>query len=252
MQDLTGRTILITGAASGIGAATATRLAALGANVVMADRNQAVENVAAAMRSSGGSALAIVADVADERSVEAMIAKATEVFGRLDGAFNNAGVEQCGIPLAELSLDQWSHAIRVDLTGVFLCVKHEIQAMLKTGGGAIVNTASALGMTAIPNAAEYVAAKHGVIGLTRSAAVEYGRAKIRVNAVLPGVVNTPMIGRLDQDPASAFVAQLRQAHPIGRLGEPGEIADAAIWLLSDAASFVTGAAISVDGGYLAV
>lgn len=252
MDDFVGKTVLVTGGASGIGAAAANRLAKRGANVLVVDRSPDVESVADAIRSSGGSALAVMADVSDEQAVEAMVARATEVFGRLDGAFNNAGVEQCGIPLVDLSLEQWSRAIRVDLTGVFLCLKHEIRAMIRTGGGAIVNTASALGMVALPAAAEYVAAKHGVIGLTRSAAVEYGRSGIRVNAVLPGVINTPMIGRLDQDPSSEFVARLQQAHPIGRIGEPGEIADAAIWLLSGAASFVTGAAISVDGGYLAV
>jgi NAD(P)-dependent dehydrogenase (short-subunit alcohol dehydrogenase family) len=171
----------------------------------------------------------------------------------LDGAFNNAGLEQCALPLHELSLDQWNRALRIDLTSVFLCVKYQVIAMLKTGGGAIVNTASSLGQVAIANAAEYITAKHGVVGLTRAAAAEYGAKGIRVNAVLPGIVLTPMISRLVADPAfSAFFDKVKERHPLGRFGQPSEIGEAVKWLLSDGASFVNGAAFAVDGGYLAI
>ena len=157
------------------------------------------------------------------------------------------------MPLHELTLEQWERAIRIDLTSVFLCIKHQVKVMLKSGGGAIVNTASSLGQVAIPNASEYVAAKHGVVGLTRAAAAEYGRHGIRVNAVLPGIVLTPMISRLVADPQfSAFFEKVRERHPIGRFGQPHEIAEAVSWLLSDSASFVNGTAFAVDGGYLAI
>ena len=178
---------------------------------------------------------------------------AIKTYGRLDGAYNNAGVEQCALPLHQLTLEQWDRAIRIDLTSVFLCIKYQVIAMLRTGGGAIVNTASSLGQVAIPNASEYIAAKHGVVGLTRAAAAEYGRQGIRVNAVLPGIVLTPMISRLVADPQfSAFFDKVRERHPIGRFGQPNEIGEAVKWLLSDSASFVNGAAMPVDGGYLAV
>ena len=174
-------------------------------------------------------------------------------FGRLDGAFNNAGLEQCAKPLHELTTEQWERAIKVDLTSVFWCLKYEVLAMLKTGGGSIVNTASSLGQVAIANASEYIAAKHGVVGLTRAAAAEYGAQGIRVNAVLPGIVRTPMIARLTEDARfSAFFERLKERHPIGRFGDPSEIGEAVKWLLSAASSFMNGAAMAVDGGYLAV
>ena len=153
----------------------------------------------------------------------------------------------------QLTLQQWERALRIDLTSVFLCIKHQVIAMLRSGGGAIVNTASSLGQVAIANASEYVSAKHGVVGLTRAAAAEYGRQGIRVNAVLPGIVMTPMISRLVSDPQfKAFFEKVRERHPIGRFGEPREIGEAVTWLLSDAASFVNGADLAVDGGYLAI
>ena len=251
--SLEGRTIIVTGAGGGIGREACIVLAKTGANVVVtdvaADRGR---ETAATIADTGLSATFFPADLSSESDIRALVAHAVATFGRLDGAYNNAGVEQCALPLHELTLEQWERAIRIDLTSVFLCIKHQVVAMLKTGGGAIVNTASSLGQVAIPNASEYVSAKHGVVGLTRAAAAEYGRQGIRVNAVLPGIVLTPMISRLVADPQfSAFFEKVRERHPIGRFGQPSEIGEAVSWLLSDAASFVNGTAMAVDGGYLA-
>ena len=252
--NLQGKTIIVTGAGGGIGREACIVLAKAGANVLVtdiaADRGR---ETAAAITGTGLSATFFPADLSAESDIRALVAHAVTTFGRLDGAYNNAGVEQCALPLHELTLEQWERAIRIDLTSVFLCIKHQVMAMLKTGGGAIVNTASSLGQVAIPNASEYVSAKHGVVGLTRAAAAEYGRQGIRVNAVLPGIVLTPMISRLIAEPQfSAFFEKVRERHPIGRFGQPGEIGEAVTWLLSEAASFVNGAALAVDGGYLAV
>ncbi|MEU9547256.1 SDR family NAD(P)-dependent oxidoreductase [Streptomyces mirabilis] len=245
------RTIIVTGGGSGIGAATARHLASLGASVAIVDVADA-SSVVDEISSSGGVAEFFRADVSSSVQVEEMVDAVAARFGRVDGAFNNAGIEQCNLPLHELTSAQWDRAIRIDLTGVFNCLKYEAIAMLKTGGGAIVNTASGLSKVAIPNAAEYVAAKHGVVGLTLAAAADYGRRGIRVNAVLPGVVNTPMITRVSRDPE--FVEHfdaIRDRHLLGRFAEPVEIAEAVSWLLSDQAAFVTGATLAVDGGFLA-
>jgi NAD(P)-dependent dehydrogenase (short-subunit alcohol dehydrogenase family) len=252
--SLQGKTIIVTGAGGGIGRETCIVLARAGANVVVtdiaADRGR---ETAAEVTGTGLSATFFPADLASENDIRALVSHAVTTFGRLDGAYNNAGVEQCALPLHELTLEQWERAIRIDLTSVFLCIKHQVMAMLKTGRGAIVNTASSLGQVAIPNASEYVSAKHGVVGLTRAAAAEYGRQGIRVNAVLPGIVLTPMISRLVADPQfGAFFEKVRERHPIGRFGQPSEIGEAVTWLLSDAASFVNGTALAVDGGYLAI
>ena len=251
--SLEGKTIIVTGAGGGIGREACIVLARAGAHVVVtdiaADRGR---ETAAAITGTGLRATFFPADLSSESDIRELVANAVRTFGRLDGAYNNAGVEQCALPLHELTLEQWERAIRIDLTSMFLCIKHQVTAMLKTGGGAIVNTASSLGQVAIPNASEYVSAKHGVVGLTRAAAAEYGRQGIRVNAVLPGIVLTPMISRLVTDPQfSAFFEKVRERHPIGRFGQPGEIGEAVSWLLSDAASFVNGTALAVDGGYLA-
>jgi NAD(P)-dependent dehydrogenase (short-subunit alcohol dehydrogenase family) len=251
---LQGKTVIVTGAGGGIGREACAVLARAGANVVVTDvaedRGRAT---ATAITDSGHSAVFFAADLSSESQIRELVGYAVRTFGRLDGAFNNAGVEQCALPLHELTLQQWERAIRIDLTSVFLCIKHQVIAMLQTGGGAIVNTASSLGQVAIPNAGEYVAAKHAVVGLTRAASAEYGRQGIRVNAVLPGIVLTPMISRLVSDPQfSAFFDKVRERHPIGRFGQPREIGEAVTWLLSPAASFVNGAALAVDGGYLAI
>jgi NAD(P)-dependent dehydrogenase (short-subunit alcohol dehydrogenase family) len=250
-QPLDGKVIIVTGAAGGIGQACAVTLAEAGARLVLTDVVNCDATIAA-IRSFGKNAIFVKADVGVESDVEGLVAQAVKMFGRLDGAFNNAGVEQCATPLHELTSAQWERAVRIDLTGVFFCLKHEIRAMLKSGGGAIVNTASALGAVAIPNASEYVASKHGVIGLTRAAAVEYGTRGIRVNAVLPGIVETPMLARAAADPGVAsYLQMLRTRNPAGRFGKTSEVAEAVAWLLSGSASFVMGASISVDGGTLA-
>jgi NAD(P)-dependent dehydrogenase (short-subunit alcohol dehydrogenase family) len=252
-RSLEGKAVLVTGAGGGIGRASSLLLARAGAHVIISDLNtEAGEATAAAVSAIGGTCTFVCADLAQESSVEALIAAAVRAYGRLDGAFNNAGISQVGKPLADLSTAEWERAIRVDLTSVFWCMKYQLKAMTDSGG-AIVNTASSLGQVAISNASEYVAAKHGVIGLTRAAAAEYGAHGVRVNSVLPGVIRTPMSAGLTEAPhLTAFHRKLRERHPVQRFGEPSEVGEAVVWLLSDAASFVNGAAIAVDGGYLAI
>ena len=253
-SGLQDKSIVVTGAASGIGRATAKVLADAGALVVVSDvTTHAGEATVAEIVGTGGTASFFKADMSNECEVAGLVDYAVATYGRLDGAFNNAGISQLGKPLHELTTDEWQRAQLIDLTAVFWCIKYEVQAMLSTGGGAIVNTASSLGQVAIANAAEYVAAKHGVMGLTRAAAAEYASRGVRVNAVLPGIVRTPMVLALAEEPAFAtFLSKLLDRHPIGRFGEPPEIGEAVAWLLSGAASFVNGAAIPVDGGYLAI
>jgi NAD(P)-dependent dehydrogenase (short-subunit alcohol dehydrogenase family) len=252
--DLQGKTILVTGGGGGIGRATSKVLAAAGANVIVSDI--ADELGIAAVReiqAAGGKAAFVKANLSSEHEVRSLIEGVVSREGRLDGAFNNAGLEQCAIPLCELSTEQWERSLRVNLTSVFWCMKYEAIAMLKSGGGAIVNTASSLGQIAIRNAGEYIAAKHGVIGMTRAGATDCGSRGIRVNAVLPGIIKTPMVARLTEDPKlSTFFEKLKERHTIGRFGEPSEIGEAVKWLLSDAASFVNGTAFAVDGGFLSV
>ena len=184
---LSGKVVIVTGAAGGIGRETCIVLARAGAKMTLTDiAVEGGEAAATAVRDAGGDAIFIAADLANEAEVEALVGRAVEQYGRLDGAFNNAGVEQRNKPLDELSLDEWNRAIAIDLTAVFLCIKYQVRAMLDSGGGAIVNTASSLGQVAIPGASEYVAAKHGVVGLTRAAGADYAARGVRVNAVLPG------------------------------------------------------------------
>lgn len=251
---LEGKVILVTGAAGGIGYQASRVLSAHGARLVVTDVNtEGGEALLADLKSGGGDALFHPADLGSEVEIEALVAKSVSHFGRLDGAFNNAGIEQRNKPLDELTTEEWERAIRIDLTAVFLCIKFQARAMLATGGGAIVNTASSLGQVAIPCAAEYVAAKHGVIGLTRAAGADYGARGIRVNAVLPGITKTPLIERLMAEPSfAAMKDKLLARHPMGRFGEPREIGEAVAWLLSDAASFMNGAAVACDGGYLSI
>ncbi|WP_428331842.1 SDR family NAD(P)-dependent oxidoreductase [Novosphingobium sp.] len=254
MALLTDKVVIVTGAAGGIGRATATVLAAHGARLVLSDvAANACDDLVAQITAGGGQAIYTRADLASEAAIAGLVEGAVAQFGRIDGAFNNAGIEQKNKPLADLTLEEWDQAIRIDLTAVFLCIKHQVRAMLATGGGAIVNTASSLGQVAIPGAAEYIAAKHGVIGLTRAAGADYAAQGIRVNAVLPGIIRTPLIARLLDEPSFAAMGEkLKSRHPIGRFGEAHEVGEAVAWLLSDAASFMSGAAMACDGGYLSI
>lgn len=249
--SLEGRTILITGGTGGIGREAGQLCAARGASVVIADLDaDAGEALAAAIRGEGGRAAFIRTDVGNEDQVKAMVEFAVVTFGGLHGAFNNAGVDTGHTAVADTPTEQWQRNLSTNLTGVFLCLKHEIAWMLGHGGGAIVNTSSTSGAVATVTSADYTAAKHGVVGLTRSAAVDYSAKGIRVNCVLPGGTETPMLmgALVGNDPLRKVV---ESAHPIGRIGKAWEVAELAAFLLSDAAGFITGAAIAVDGGFTA-
>jgi NAD(P)-dependent dehydrogenase (short-subunit alcohol dehydrogenase family) len=250
---LEGKVIIITGGGGGIGRAAAIACTTAGARVVVADLAVASgEATVEAVRKLGGEAIFVSTDVAVEVEVEELVAAALRAYGRIDGAFNNAGLAQANVALHELTATQWRRTQSVNYDGIFFCMKHEILAMLKTGGGAIVNTSSALARVAMPRAADYCGSKSGVLGLTRGAALDYGREGIRVNAILPSAVNTPMVQALTSDPQFAgMIDQLSAAYPVGRIGSPEEVAAAAVWLLSDQASFVTGTELAVDGGFLA-
>jgi NAD(P)-dependent dehydrogenase (short-subunit alcohol dehydrogenase family) len=247
-EALVGKAGVVTGGGSGIGRATARLLVAVGANVVVADLDEEGGQSTVRQCEGPGEATFVQVDIGDPESVQTMIACATERFHRLDFAHNNAGVTVAGLPLAEVTDDVWEKVVRVDLTGTFNCMRAEIKAMLPHGGGSIVNTASALGLVANAGQSPYVAAKHGVVGLTRAAAMDYSARGIRVNAVCPGVIETQMLQDLSRDDP-ALGRELQGLHPIGRLGRPEEVAHAVVWLVSDASSFVTGQAIPVDGGY---
>ncbi|MBB6123009.1 SDR family NAD(P)-dependent oxidoreductase [Sphingobium subterraneum] len=249
---MTDRVIIVTGGTGGMGKATALLCAQRGAKVVIADLNEkAGAEIAAEIQASGGKAAFIRTDVTSEDEVVAMVDFAISTFGGLHGAFNNAGLETGIAPLHEYPLDKWEKGVAVNLTGVFLCVKHQLRHMLNNGGGSIVNTSSVSGVTGFPDMVEYVASKHGVVGITRAAAAEVSGKGIRVNVLVPGATETPMFLKLidGNDDVRNFVAA---KHPIGRVAKPSEMAEAAAWLLSDASSFVTGASINVDGGYSAL
>jgi NAD(P)-dependent dehydrogenase (short-subunit alcohol dehydrogenase family) len=244
--DLEDKVVLVTGAGSGIGEACAHRAAADGARVAVVDiAREAAERVASEI---GGDARAIEADVADEGSVAAMVATVVEQFGRLDGAINNAGVGGAHLAVGDYTLDDWRRVMRVNLDGVFLCVREEIRAMRKTGGGSIVNMASVLAAAGYPEQVAYVTSKHALVGLTRVAALDHARDGIRVNAVGPAFILTPLVEQTMTPEAVAAVAPM---HALGRWGRPEEVAEMTAWLLSDAASFATATFYPLDGGLLA-
>jgi NAD(P)-dependent dehydrogenase (short-subunit alcohol dehydrogenase family) len=242
--DLSGRAALITGAASGIGRASALAFASAGASVALLDIDaEGLADTASAARAAGVRVEALVADVRDLQMVTGAVGRAVEAFGRLDAALNNAGVPGPYLPLDEYSEEDFMRILQVDLAGVWRCMRAEIRQMRAQGHGAIVNTSSMLGAAAMPDNGAYVAAKHGVHGLTRAAALELGGTGIRVNAIAPGVTRTGMTSAVSDD--------LLRAVPLGRIAEPEEIAAAAVWLCSPEASYVTGSVLVADGGWLA-
>jgi NAD(P)-dependent dehydrogenase (short-subunit alcohol dehydrogenase family) len=248
--DLDGRVALVTGGGSGIGRATALVLGARGASVVVADLDEATAGETVELIGASARVAVIGADVADAASVERMVAFTVDRFGALDYACNVAGVSTEPKPFIDHTLADWNRVIGVDLTGVFLCLQHELRQMVTQGRGAIVNVSSAAGVVVAPGQPQYTAAKHGVLGLTKQAAQEYARAGIRVNAVLPGQTETvPMRAYLDAQPDHG--ERMLRGLPAGRMATPAEIAESIVWLCSDAASYVNGVSLLVDGGLIA-
>ena len=248
---LQGKVVLVTGGGSGIGRATSLRAAQEGAKIMIADYvPEGAERTVKMIKDAGGTASCVAADVAIAAQVEMMVNKTVETYGRIDGAYNNAGIEGRMADTAASTEENFDRTIAINLKGVWLCMKYEIPQMLKQGGGSIVNTASVAGLVAFVNMSAYVASKHGVIGLTKTAALEYAQKNIRVNCVNPGVINTPMVARL-VDSGGMNESDLTRGEPVGRMGKPEEIGEGVIWLLSDAASFVTGHSLVIDGGWVA-
>ena len=249
MSEFTGKVVLITGGNAGIGRATAIEFAKQGAKVVITGRREKEgHEVIAEIKALGGEAIFAKTDVSREKDVKAMIAQTLETFGRLDYAFNNAGIEETFTPLSNQTEEAYDQIMDINVKGVWLSLKHEIPAMLKTGGGAIVNSSSIAGLVGFAMAPVYVASKHAVIGLTKAVAVEYAKQNVRVNAVAPGIIETRMF--LEVTPEIKQL--LESTTPIGRVGKPEEIAGTVIWLCSDSASFVTGQTLAIDGGYCPV
>jgi NAD(P)-dependent dehydrogenase (short-subunit alcohol dehydrogenase family) len=254
--QLGGKVALVTGGASGIGRATALTFAREGAKLIIADMHEdGGQQTVHMITEQGGAATFVQVDVTQATAVEALISEAVTTYGRLDCAHNNAGISGTGIAGAHRALtadypdERWHQVIAINLTGVWLCMKYEIAQMLKQGGGTIVNTASIAGLVGLPYASAYVASKHGVVGLTKTAALEYAKQGIRVNCICPGYIQTPMTAQGMSDPERR--ALMIASEPVGRVGHPEEVAEAVVWLCSDAASFVTGHTMTVDGGYVA-
>jgi NAD(P)-dependent dehydrogenase (short-subunit alcohol dehydrogenase family) len=251
MSEFQNKVAIVTGGTSGIGRAAAVAYAREGARVVVAGRRAAEgEETVRLLRAQGGDGIFVATDVAKAAQVKELIQRTLQKFGRLDFAFNNAGIEQQPTPFLEQDEETYDRIMDINVKGVWLSMKYEIPAMLKTGGGSIVNTSSGLGVIALPGMEIYVASKHAVIGLTKSAALEFGKQGIRVNAILPAVIETDMYQRFTEDNPE-MRAQMTALHPIGRIGKSEEIADAAIWLSSSKSSFVTGHSLLVDGGFTA-
>jgi NAD(P)-dependent dehydrogenase (short-subunit alcohol dehydrogenase family) len=251
MPTMREKVVLVTGAATGIGRAAALAFAHEGADVVVADIDDERGNkVAAEVEAVGVHAMFVHTDISCPDEVDELVNRTVERFGRIDYAFNNAGIEGTPAPAAECTRENWDRTIATNLTGVFSCMHAEIPKMLAQGGGVIVNNASVAGLVGFAGIPAYTASKHGVVGLTRNVALDYATQNIRVNAVCPGVIDTEMVGRFTHHDRDAM-QELTKTEPIGRLGTPDEIADAVVWLCSDRASFVTGQAIAVDGGFVA-
>lgn len=253
-ERLSGKVVLVTGAGSGIGRAIALTSAEEGARVVVSDiAVEGGEETVRAIVEAGGEAAFVRADVSNAAEVEALVGAAVEGYGRLNCAVNNAGIEGALAPTAEYPEEAWNRVLGINLTGVFLCMKYEIPRMLEAGGGSIVNVASILGLVGFATAPAYTAAKHGVVGLTKVAALDYSALGIRVNALCPGFIETPMVMERGVEAGThpEVYQQIAELHPIKRLGRPQEMANAAVWLCSDASSFVTGHALTADGGYVA-
>ena len=242
---------LVTGAAAGIGQATAILFAKKNINVVISDVDEeGLEKTAGLIKEQGGEVLSIIADISKTSEVEDMVNKTLDQFGRLDYAVNNAGIEGPMATTAEYSEEDWDRVLNINLRGQWLCMKYEIPAMLENGGS-IVNVSSILGKVGFANTPAYTAAKHGLIGLTKTAALEYAEQGLRINAVCPGFIETPMLERAGITSDEETKEQTIALHPIGRLGESDEVAEAIVWIASEEASFVSGHSLMVDGGYIA-
>lgn len=251
-DSLAGKVALVTGAASGMGLATAKAFSSAGAAVVLADVNEAAVHAAAAELAGGGAQThAVRCDVTDEAQVKSMVDQAVTKFGRLDAAFNNAGVQSPPVEVADMDGKEFDRVNGINLRGVWNCMKYELIQMRKQGSGAIVNCSSLGGLVGVAGRSAYHATKHGVLGLTKSAALDYAARGIRINAVCPGIISTPMLDSMISGGEDDLIKEMLKEQPIGRLGKPEEIASAVLWLCGPGSTFVIGHALAVDGGYTA-